>query len=311
MSSFLVVKPNIPANAKWIQNGVIVAGGNGAGTAANQLYYPHGLFVDGDQTVIIADNENHRIIQWKKDDTTNGQIVAGGNGQGNQLNQLAWPTDVLIDKETDSLIICDYGNCRVVRWSHLSDTTQGEILIENAKCYGLAMDDQKYLYVSDVAKHEVRRYPLGQKNGTRVAGSNSNGDDLDQLNEPRYLFVDCQQNVYVTDYENHRVMKWAKGATEGIVVAGGQGQGNSMAQLSYPNGLFVDTLGTIYVADSNNHRVMRWPQGAKQGTVIVGGKDWRAGANQFLYLRGLSFDQHGNLYVVDNVNNRVQRFSFE
>ncbi|CAF4868145.1 unnamed protein product [Rotaria socialis] len=273
MSSFLEAIPNIPANAKWIQNGVTVAGGNWAGNVANQLYYPHGLFVDGDQTVIIADNENHRIIQWKKDDTTHGQIVAGGNGQENQLNQLAWPTDVLVDKESDSLIICDYGNCRVVRWLRRSDTTQGEILIENVKCYGLAMDDQKYLYVSDAAKHE--------------------------------------QNVYVTDYENHRVMKWAKGATEGIVVAGGQCQGNSMAQLSYPNGLFVDTLGTVYVADSNNYRVMRWPQGAKQGTVIVGGKDWRAGANQFLYLRGLSFDQHGNLYVVDNVNNRVQRFSFE
>ncbi|CAF2124333.1 unnamed protein product [Rotaria magnacalcarata] len=184
------VKPNIPANAKWIQNGVIVAGGNGAGNAANQLYYPHGLFVDGDQTVIIADNENHRIIQWKKYDTTNGQIVAGSNGQGNQLNQLAWPTDALLNKEMDSLIICDYGNCRVVQSLHRSNTTQGEILIENVKCYGLAMDDQKYLYVSDVVKHEVRRYPSGEKNGTRVAGSNSKGDGLDQLNEPRYLFVD-------------------------------------------------------------------------------------------------------------------------
>ncbi|CAF5165940.1 unnamed protein product, partial [Rotaria magnacalcarata] len=40
-------------------------------------------------------------------DTTNGQVVAGGKGAGNGLNQLNGPTDVLIDKETDSLIICD------------------------------------------------------------------------------------------------------------------------------------------------------------------------------------------------------------
>ncbi|CAF5097314.1 unnamed protein product, partial [Rotaria magnacalcarata] len=57
-------------------------------------------------------------------DTTNGQVVAGGKGQGNRLNQLDGPTNVLLDKDTDSLIICDQGNQRVVRWSHRSGTTQ-------------------------------------------------------------------------------------------------------------------------------------------------------------------------------------------
>ncbi|CAF2033919.1 unnamed protein product, partial [Rotaria magnacalcarata] len=52
MSSLLV---NIPANDKWTQNGVTIAGGNGKGGATNQLSYPVGLFVDDDQTVIIAD----------------------------------------------------------------------------------------------------------------------------------------------------------------------------------------------------------------------------------------------------------------
>ncbi|CAF4088096.1 unnamed protein product, partial [Rotaria sordida] len=80
---------------------------------------------------------------------TNGQVIAGGNGQGNRLNQLFGPTDVLIDKETDSLIICDRGNRRVIRWSRRNGTTQGEILIDNICCLGLAMDDQRYLYISD------------------------------------------------------------------------------------------------------------------------------------------------------------------
>ncbi|CAF1290018.1 unnamed protein product, partial [Rotaria magnacalcarata] len=126
---------NIPANAKWKQNGVTIAGGHGQGDATNQLDYPWGLFVEDDQTVVIADRENHRIMQWKNDDTTNGQVVAGGNGQGNGLNQLNLPTDVLIDKETDSLIICDQGNERVVRWSRRSGTIQGEILIDNIFCW--------------------------------------------------------------------------------------------------------------------------------------------------------------------------------
>ncbi|CAF5030978.1 unnamed protein product, partial [Rotaria socialis] len=115
---------NIPANAKWKQNGVTIAGGHGEGDATNQLYRPFGLFVDDDQTVVIADHLNHRIMQWKNGDTTNGQRVASNKGAGNGLHQLALPTDVLIDKETDSLIICDWGNSRVVRWSRRSGTTQ-------------------------------------------------------------------------------------------------------------------------------------------------------------------------------------------
>ncbi|CAF3383773.1 unnamed protein product [Rotaria socialis] len=265
---------NIPANAKWAHNGVTIAGGHGKGDATNQLNRPHGLFVDDDQTVLIADHSNHRIMQWKNGGTTNGQVVAGGKGKGKGLHQLNSPTDVLIDKETDSLIICDCGNRRVVRWSRRSGTTQGEVLIDNIQCYGVAMDEQRYLYVADYGKDEVRRYQLGEKNGTLVAGGN--------------------------------------GATEGIVVAGGEGGGNALTQLYHPHGLFVDTLDTFYVADCYNYRVMRWTQGdKKQGTLVVGGDRRGEGANQFNFPIGLSFDRHGNLYVADRDNNRVQRFSIE
>ncbi|CAF3385328.1 unnamed protein product [Rotaria socialis] len=230
-------------------------------------------------------------MQWKNGDTTNGQVVAGGKGQGNGLHELYAPTDVLIDKETDSLIICDQGNGRVVRWSRRSGTTQGEILIDNIACWGLAMDEQRYLYVSDTGKHEVRRYQLDEKNGTLVAGGNGKGSGLNQLNEPSYLFVDRQQTVYVSDWNNHRVMKWNKGAKEAI---------------------FVDTLGTLYVADWGNHHVMRWTQGdKKQAIVVVRGNGQGKGANQFDVPVGLSLDRHGNLYVVDHDNARVQRFSIE
>ncbi|CAF4859713.1 unnamed protein product, partial [Rotaria socialis] len=97
----------------------------------------------------------------------------------------------------------------------------------------LAMDEQRYLYVSGCGEHEVRRYPLGEKNGTLVAGGNRHGDRLNQLNNPYCLFVDRQQTVYVSDNNNHHVMKWNKGAKEGIVVAGGQGRGNALTQLSH------------------------------------------------------------------------------
>ncbi|CAF0763011.1 unnamed protein product [Rotaria sp. Silwood1] len=301
---------NVPVNAQWSQNGVTVAGGHGHGDNSNQLNYPWGLFIDDDQTVVIADWGNHRIIQWKIGDK-NGQILAGGHGRGKQLDQLDGPSDVLIDKETNSLIICDRGNRRVLLWSRRSGTTQGKILLDNIHCRGLAMDDQRYLYISDEEKNEVRRYKIEDKNGTIVAGGNGQGDGLNQLSSPTYLFVDRQRAVYVSDYRNHRVMKWNNGATEGIVVAGGQGSGKTLTQLCCPGGIFIDTLGTMYIADSGNYRVMRWPNGAKQGTVIAGENGDGEGANQLSRPDGLSFDQYGHFYVVDYWNDRVQRFSIE
>ena len=302
---------SLPSNARWSQYGVTVAGGNGDGNAINQLNFPYGLDIDNDnQSIIIDDLNNHRIVEWKKG-ASNGKVIAGGQGQGNRLDQLYEPTDVLIDKETNSLFIADRKNRRVLQWSRRQVTTQGEVIVENIDCYGLAIDHQRYLYVSHTDKHEVRRYTIGDKNGTVVAGGNGQGNQLHQLNYPTYLFVDEEQVVSVSDESNHRVMKWNKDANEGIVVAGGQGEGNASTQLSYPQGLFVDRSGAIYVADAGNNRAMRWLKGAQEGTVIVGGNGRGNAANQLNDAKALSFDRRGNLYVVDRANHRVQRFDLQ
>ena len=281
------------------------------GSVTQALNFPISLFVDDDdEIIVIADNRNDRIVEWKMGEA-NGRVVAGGNGIGTELDRLHGPFDVVIDKEMNNLIICDQDNRRVVQWSHRPGTKEGELLIDNIGCVGLAMDDQRYLYVSDVSKHEVRRYQIGDKNGTVVAGGNGEGDGMHQLYRPTYIFVDQNNSIYISDRSNHRVVKWNKDATEGVVVAGGQGNGDAPTQLGWPQGVFVDTLGTVYVVEQVNVRVTRWPQGAKRGTIIVGGNDPGIQANQLHNPIGLSYDRRGNLYVADHMNHRVQRFSIE
>lgn len=296
----------ITTNVKENKNRIIVVGGNGQGNGLDQLNCPNGIYVDNDQTIYIAEWSNHRIIEWKNG-ATSGQIVAGGNGQGNQTDQLSNPTDVLVDKENNTIIICDYGNKRLVRWP-CHNGTHGEIIISDIACWGLAMDNNRYLYVSDIHKHEVKRYAIGDTNGIVVAGGFGQGARPNQLNYPYYIFVDQDHSVYVSDGNNHRVVKWMKGAKEGILVAGVHGKGNGMTQLSNPRGLAVNQLGTIYVADCSNYRVMRWAKGASQGNIVVGGNGQGAQSNQFSAPLGLTFDRQGNLYVVDYGNNRVQKF---
>jgi sugar lactone lactonase YvrE len=300
---------DIHPSAKWAQNGMTVAGGNGQGNGLNQLDHPNVLYIDDEQTIYVADFSNHRIVEWKYG-TTSGQVVAGGNGQGNGANQLSNPEDVIVDKERDSLIISDYGNKRVVRWPRRNGTS-GETIISNIHCIGLKMDENGFLYVVDNGKHEVRRYRREESQGTVVAGGNGSGNRLDQLIYPRYIFVDRDHSVYVSDWGNHRMMKWEEGAKQGIVVAGDQGQGNSLTQFSFPKGIVIDQLGTVYVADCGNHRIMRWPKGATQGSVIAGGNGPGVQSNQLSYPWDLSFDQHVNLYVADNENHRIQKFPIE
>ncbi|CAF2736309.1 unnamed protein product [Rotaria sp. Silwood2] len=300
---------DIHPNATWSKNGITVAGGNKHGSATNQLSDPWTLYIDDDQTIYVVDTWNHRIMEWKSG-ATNGTVVAGGNGRGNGAHQLSIPRDVIIDKETDSLIISDSENKRVVRWPRRNGT-RGETIISNIVCWGLTMDDNGFLYVVDHEKNEVRRYKIGDTKGTVVAGGNGKGNRLDQLFQPHYVFVNRDHSLYVCDCSNHRVMKWEEGATQGIIVAGGQGKGNSLTQLDRSIGVVVDQLGTVYVVDSVNDRIMRWPKEATQGSVIVGGNGKGAWSNELCYPTSLSFDRHGNLYVVDYVNHRVQKFNIQ
>jgi hypothetical protein len=73
--------------ARWAQQGITVAGGHGRGNGLQQLHHPRGLVMGEDDTVFIADSDNHRIVAWKKGDTE-GHIVAGGQGKGNGFDRL-------------------------------------------------------------------------------------------------------------------------------------------------------------------------------------------------------------------------------
>ncbi|CAF0904732.1 unnamed protein product [Adineta steineri] len=253
-----IPKPKVGASElqfnKWKRNAIIVAGGNGQGKELNQLHNPDGIFIDKHKNIFIADFWNDRTVEWKHN-AKEGQTIAGGNGKGNRMNQLNCPIDVIVDQQNHSIIIADGANRRVIQWLNQKQ----QILIDNIDCWGLTMDKHRFLYVSDGQKNEVRRWKMEEYNneGTVVAGGNGEGNQLNQLDYPTFIFVDEDQSVYVSDCNNHRVMKWRKDAKKGKIVAGGNGQGEDLNQLSLPHGVIIDDLSQIYVADLGNDRVMR------------------------------------------------------
>ncbi|CAF0849223.1 unnamed protein product [Adineta steineri] len=305
ISDISIISSKKPKFSKWKQYAITVVGGSGRGEELNQLKGPEGIFIDKKKNIFIADYYNHRIVEWKHN-AKEGKIVAGGNGEGNRMDQLSHPADVIVDQQNHSIIIADLGNGQVIRWLNQNQ----QILIHNSDCYALATDKYRFLYVSNWGKNEVRRWKMGEYNneGIVVAGGNGQGNQLNQLKNPTFLFVDENQSVYVSDYHNNRVMKWRKDAKAGTIVAGGNGEGKNLNQLSSPYGVIVDDLGQIYVADSRNHRVIRWCEGKEEGEVVVGGSGEGNKSNQLNCPTALSFDDEGNLYVVDGKNDRIEKF---
>ena len=91
------------------------AGGRGAGPALDQLDQPVAVAlhpVTGD--VYISDRANHRVVLWAAD-ATQGVVVAGGNGWGDGLHQLACPAACHVTADS-SVYVCDEANNRVVKW---------------------------------------------------------------------------------------------------------------------------------------------------------------------------------------------------
>ncbi|CAF4623915.1 unnamed protein product, partial [Rotaria sp. Silwood2] len=178
---------NIHPNARLQQNRITVAGGNRQGNGINQLSKPLGLYVDNDQTVYVADQWNHRIVEWKWD-ATSGQVVAGGNGQGSGAHQ---NHEVRRYRRGESQgTVVGGGNGSGNRLDQLSYPRY------------VFVDRDHSVYVSDEGNHRVMKLVKGAKQGIVVAGGEGEGNGLTQLSYPYGVVVDQLGTVYVADWGN-------------------------------------------------------------------------------------------------------------
>ena len=107
--------------AKWAKNaitGTTVGGSGTAGSALNQVSNPSQIAVDASGNVYVADTGNNRVLEFPAGSTssTNGTVVAGGNGSGGDLNQLKGPKGLAVDA-SGNVYVGDSGNCRIVKWA--------------------------------------------------------------------------------------------------------------------------------------------------------------------------------------------------
>ncbi|CAF3875367.1 unnamed protein product [Adineta steineri] len=98
-------------------NGTTVAGGNGQGSAGNQLNLPYGVCVSkktGD--IYIADKANYRIQRWSVGATSAITIVGTTGVSGTNATQLNGPANVILDMNETFLYASDIDNHRVQQY---------------------------------------------------------------------------------------------------------------------------------------------------------------------------------------------------
>lgn len=247
--------------------GVVVAGGNGSGAAANQLNNPLSVYVSDAGDVYVADAGNHRVQRWSAG-ATSGVSVAGTSGiSGNGAGQLSNPTDITVDAG-GNLFIADYGNHRVQRWAP-GDTTGRTVAgsasgISGATAallyhpYGVAVDKYGSVLVADQDNHRIVKWAAGSSVGTVLLGNGTAGSGSAALNNPAGVAVDGMGNIYVADAANHRIQRQDTGSAAAVTIAGTGTSGSGTTQLNNPMGLALTRSGTLFLSDAGNNRIQTY-----------------------------------------------------
>ncbi len=192
--------------------GVIVAGGNGAGSALNQFNKPQGVYVDNARNIYVADYLNNRVMKFPAGSTslTNGVVVAS----------ITAPYSVFVDKNGSIYAGTNNGNARVFRYpANSTSTTVGTQVAQNsganAAVAGVYVTPSLDIYFSSYQEHVVYKTPAGSTaNATVVAGTiNSAGNSSTKLSIPLGIFVDSTNNLFVADFNNNRIMRFPAGST--------------------------------------------------------------------------------------------------
>ena len=231
---------------------------------AGMIYWPHGIYVDRDGNVWVADavgygpepeGRGHEIIKFSPDGEVLMRLGQKGN-PGNSETQFLRPSDMVVAPDGSIFVVDGHhadGNNRVVKFA-----ADGSFLMEWGETgtangqfrdpHALAMDSQGRLFVADRANSRIQIFT-------------QEGEHLEtwhQFGRPSGLFIDANDVLYAADSESNtrRNAGWRRGIYIGSARTGfvtgfipdpepdPDRSGTSAAE-----GVAVDAMGNVYGAE--------------------------------------------------------------
>ena len=283
---------------------------NNGGISATSLSGPRGIAVDSLGNLYVADQNNHRILEYNTPfvSGTVADKVFGQSGNftfnfcnqsGVNANSLCTPTGLAVDT-TNNLYVADFSNSRVLKYNTpLTTNTTAD------KVYGQGNN------------------LLGQT--CNLGGITANG-----LCNPSGVAIDSANNVYVSDFNNNRVLEFNALPAVDTTADKVFGQGNlfttntcniggvTSISLCRPRYLSVNSLGHLFVGDTDNTRVLKFNSPLVtdrtadrvfgQSNLFTTNGCKTLSPNSLCGVDGVAVDSSDNLYIIDASNNRVLNY---
>lgn len=244
---------SVPASSGTLPDVVVGQSGfttGGSGTSSTQLAFPTSAVIANGR-LLVADQNNNRVLVWNTVPTTNGTAASLVLGQqdfasrisDDEADEMNRPASVWSDGFR--LLVADSGNHRVLYWALFPQDSGAEA--------DYVIGQSGFSRSSAGTSSSTLRTPFGvSANGTRI---------------------------YVADSGNNRVLEFDSfPISNGPAASGVFGQLDfasatandddqdgevddtpSNATLSGASGAFIYN-GVLYVTDRNNHRVLMFPQ---------------------------------------------------
>ena len=273
------------------------AGDGGAATSA-ELFYPYGVFVDGSESILIADTGNNRIRQM----APGTGIIATVAGNGSSL---------------PSSCSTSFDQC-------IGDggPASNGIVRSPQKVF---KDSSGNLFFLDLVD-EIQEIPAGAANIQTFAANSASGFGGDggpaaqaQLDFPIDAVADKAGNVYIAVTGAVRKVEATSGVIQTIAGRGiggttslsGDG-GPAINATVNPNGLAVDAFGNVFIADGFNEvREVSAATGtirsvAGNGTAGFSGDGGPATTAQLQFPSSVFVDAGGNIFIADSGNNVIR-----
>jgi len=303
---------------------------------------PHGIAVDGQGRLFVADTLNHRILRVEIDGSITkiaGTGTPGFSGDGGEATsaQLQAPGAVAVDG-IGRVFIADTQNARIRlidldgSISTIAGTGVGGYsgeggpasLAQIANPNGVAVDGLGRVLIADTDNNRIRRIDIDGTistiAGTGIADYTGDGGlgTSAALNGPFGVAVDASGRVLVADTGNSAIRR-IDAADIITTIAGtgnsgysGDGGAATSADLSFPVAVASEPSGGVLILDTLNQRIRRVTTTgtiatvAGDGTAGFGGDGGAATAAQVQNPKGLAVDAQGAITVADTSNERIR-----
>ncbi|CAF4176744.1 unnamed protein product, partial [Adineta steineri] len=221
---------------KWLNDNMtasaIVAGTGTAGSAANMLNLPYGVFVNVDINLYVADCSNNRVQLFPLGQSNGITIVGSGAPSTISLN---CPNGITLDAN-GYLFIVDQNNQRVVgsgpygfRCIFGCPGVTGSASNQFYYPRSLSFDSYGNLFIVDQYNSRIQKFIVA-----------SNSCSL-SYNQPTF----CYNALWYSNASN-----FASSSTIG----------------SLPYGIFINGINTVYVPNRVSNTILSWPQGSNTST---------------------------------------------